>query len=149
VTHAYQNIIYKICSIYRVQKVDREDLFQEIVFQIWKSFPGFKGESKISTWIYRISINTAIAVYRKQKGKIDYYDEFPEHAHIPVENEPSENEERLFYSLQKLSDSEKAIISLYLDDFSYREIAKITGLTETNVGVRLNRIKLKLKEILK
>ncbi len=148
IIHDYQKIIYKICRVYRDNKEDQEDLFQEIVYQLWKSYPGFKRESKVSSWIYRIALNTAIAVYRKSKVSIDYYREFPEHIHLPKEKTISENEERLFSALQKLNDAEKAVISLYLEDFSYQEIAGITGLSESNVGVRLNRIKNKLKQIL-
>ena len=147
--HNNQKIIYKICRLYRDSREDQEDLFQEIVYQLWKSYPGFKRESKISSWIYRIALNTAIAIYRKSKISINYYEEFHEHIHPSDEKPISENEERLFWALRKLNDSEKAIISLYLEDFSYQEIADITGLGESNVGVRLNRIKNKLKEILK
>ncbi len=147
--HDYQNIIYKICRLYRDNKEDQEDLFQEIVYQLWKSYPGFKGESKVSSWMYRIALNTAIAVYRKSKISVDYYQEFPEHLHLPDEKSISQNEERLFWALRGLNDSEKAVISLYLEDFNYAEIAVITGLSESNIGVRLNRIKNKLKQILK
>lgn len=147
--HTCQKMIFKICKVYRDSKEDQEDLFQEIVYQLWKSYPGFKRESKISSWIYRIALNTAIAVYRKSTISIDYYSEMPEGVHHSNERTASENEERLFWALRKLNDSEKAVISLYLEDFSYQEIADITGLTESNVGVRLNRIKNKLKEILK
>jgi RNA polymerase sigma-70 factor (ECF subfamily) len=147
--HDNQKIIYKICRLYRDSREDQEDLFQEIVYQLWKSYPGFKRESKVSTWIYRIALNTAIAIYRKSKISIDYYEELPEHIHPSDEKTISENEEKLFCALRKLNDSEKAIISLYLEDFCYQEIADITGLGESNVGVRLNRIKNKLKEILK
>lgn len=141
-----QNIIYKVCNLYRDSREDQEDLFQEIVYQLWKSYPGFKGESKLSSWMYRIALNTAIAVYRKPKIDITYPEELPEHAHYTVDLNSSENEERLFRTLRTLTDAEKAVISLYLEDFSYQEIATITGLTESNVGVRLNRIKNKLKE---
>jgi len=147
--HDNQKIILKVCRMYRDGREDQEDLFQEIVYQLWKSYPGFKGQSKISTWIYRIALNTAIAIYRKPKLSVKYYEHFPESVHPSGETRGSENEERLFWALRKLNDSEKAIISLYLDEFSYREIAEITGLNENNVGVRLNRIKNKLKEILK
>lgn len=149
VIHDYQKIIYKICRVYRDSREDQEDLFQEIVYQLWKSYPSFKGESKVSSWIYRIALNTSIAIYRKSKILFDNYQEFPEHIHPSDEKTISENEERLFWALRKLNDSEKAVISLYLEDFNYREIAEITGLSESNVGVRLNRIKNKLKEILK
>jgi RNA polymerase sigma factor (sigma-70 family) len=141
-----QNIIYKVCNLYRDSREDQEDLFQEIVYQLWKSYPGFKGESKLSSWIYRIALNTAIAVYRKPKLKITYPDEFPEQVQYSADTNSSENEERLFDTLRTLTGAEKAVISLYLEDFSYQEIAAITGLTESNVGVRLNRIKNKLKE---
>lgn len=80
---------------------------------------------------------------------IDYYEEFPENIHPSNEKTISENEERLFWALRKLNDSEKAVISLYLEDFNYKEIAEITGISDSNVGVRLNRIKNKLKQILK
>lgn len=149
IIHDFQKIIYKICRVYRDTIEDQEDLFQEIVYQLWKSYPSFKGESKVSSWIYRIALNTAIAIYRKSKILIDYYQAFPEHIHPSDEKTISENEERLFWALRKLNDSEKAVISLYLEEFNYQEIAEITGLSESNVGVRLNRIKNKLKEILK
>ncbi|MEO8961060.1 MAG: sigma-70 family RNA polymerase sigma factor [Ginsengibacter sp.] len=149
VIHENQKIVYKICKVYRDSREDQEDLFQEIVYQLWKAYPGFKREAKISSWLYRIALNTAIAIYRKPKVSIDYYEKYPEYTH-PSNAEPvSENEERLFWGLRKLNDSEKAVISLYLEDFNYKEIAEITGLSESNVGVRLNRIKNKLKQILK
>ena len=144
-----QKIISKVCQLYRDTKQDQEDLFQEIVYQLWKSYPGFRSESKISSWIYRIAINTAIVIYRKPGLKIKYYDEIPQHFHPSFEKEKSDNEEKLFNALRKLSDVEKAIVSLFLDDYSYREIAEITGISENNVGVRLNRIKNKLKQLIK
>lgn len=146
--YSYQKIICKICRLYRDSKEDQEDLFQDIVYQLWKSYPGFKGESKVSSWMYRIALNTAIAVYRKSKISIDYKEDYPELIQPSDERKISENEERLFWALRKLNDTEKAVISLYLEEFNYHEMAAITGLSENNVGVRLNRIKNKLKEIL-
>ena len=147
--HDYQKIIYKICKMYRDIREDQEDLFQEIVYQLWKSYPSFNRESKISSWIYRIALNTAIAIYRKPKLPVGYVDKMPESIDSGIEHQVSENEERLFDALRTLNDTEKALISLYLDDFTYHEIAAITGITESNTGVRLNRIKTKLKNILK
>lgn len=144
----HQKIIYKVCKTYRVSREDQEDLFQEIVYQLWKSYPSFRGESKISSWMYRIALNTAIAVYRKPKLPVDYVDKMPEQMHASTAPQTSENEERLFEALRTLNDTEKALISLYLEDFTYQEIAAITGITESNTGVRLNRIKTKLKKIL-
>jgi RNA polymerase sigma-70 factor, ECF subfamily len=145
----HQKIIYKICRIYRDSREDQEDLFQEIVYQLWKSYPSFNGKSKNSSWIYRIALNTAMAVYRKASLPINYVEEFPESIHPRNESRASENAERLFWILRHLNDSEKALVSLYLEDFSYKEIAEIIGISESNVGVRLNRIKNKLKEITK
>jgi len=143
-----QKIIYKVCRIYRDSREDQEDLFQEIVYQLWKSYPSFKGDSKISSWMYRIALNTAMAAYRKRRAPIDYVEEFPEPIHPYTESTVPENQERLFSIFRHLNDSEKALVSLYLEDFSYLEIAEITGISESNVGVRLNRIKNKLKELI-
>ena len=146
--HNHQRIIYKVCKTYRDSREDQEDLFQEIVYQYWKSYPSFRGESKISSWMYQIALNTAIAVYRKPKLPVHYVDKMPEQT-FGLAEQVSENEERLFKALRILSDTEKALISLFLEGFSYKEIAAITGITESNTGVRLNRIKNKLKELLK
>jgi RNA polymerase sigma factor (sigma-70 family) len=99
--------------------------------------------------MYRIALNTAIATYRKPKVPVDYVDKMPEQIYPGIGQQVSENEERLFDALRTLSDAEKALISLFLDDFTYREISIITGLTESNIGVRLSRVKIKLKKILK
>jgi len=147
--HDYQKMIHKICKMYRDSREDQEDLFQEIVYQLWKSYPNFKRESKISSWIYRIALNTAMAIYRKPKLLVDYVDKIPEQAHTGIAQQVSENEEILFDALRTLNNTDKALISLFLEDFSYQEIAAITGITESNTGVRLNRIKIKLKNILK
>lgn len=147
--HEHQKIIYKICNLYRDNREDQEDLFQEIVYQLWKSYPSFKGASKVSSWIYRVALNTALTIYRKPSVAIDYYRELPEGIHPSEEKNIPEHSERLFRALRTLNDSEKAIMALYLEDFSHKEIAAITGLSANNVGVRLNRIKNKLKALLK
>jgi RNA polymerase sigma-70 factor (ECF subfamily) len=99
--------------------------------------------------MYRIALNTAIAVYSKRKLPVDCDDKMPEQMHSDIPEHVSENEERLFQALRTLNDTDKALISLFLEGFTYQEIAAITGIKETNKGVRLNRIKNKLKEILK
>ena len=148
VVHDYQKIIYKVCRVYRDSKEDQEDLFQEIVYQVWKSYPLFKNASKISSWIYRISLNTAMTVYRKKRPPIQYYEQLPEQVQTVSELTRSEREDRLYAAIKTLNDTEKAVIALFLEDFSYLEIAYITGLSENNIGVRLNRIKTKLKKII-
>jgi len=144
----HQNIIHKVCHIYRDRKEDQEDLFQDIVLQLLKAYPDFRNESKVSTWMYRIALNTAIAVFRKNRVPLDFKATIPEELH-PTDSKPvSANQDRMFRALRPLNQAEKAIITLYLEDFSYREIADITGISENYVGVRINRIKKKLKNIL-
>jgi RNA polymerase sigma factor (sigma-70 family) len=143
----HQGIIHKICRLYRESKEDREDLFQEIVFQLWKSVSTFDNRSKFSTWMYRVALSTAIAVFRQKQAGIQYYSELPDRA----EGEEQENEqhELLLQAIKKLNDGDKALILLYLEDLSYKEIADVTGVTENNVGVRLKRIRDKIQQLIK
>lgn len=145
----HQGIIYKVCKMYRDCKEDQEDLFQEIVLQLWKSYPKFRKEAKVSTWIYRIALNTAIATFRKNKIVIEFKESIPKQYHANDADTPSENEERLFEAIRTLNKAERALIALYLEDYPHREIAEITGITENYVGVKISRIKEKLKNILK
>lgn len=144
----HQGIIHKVCRLYRDIREDREDLFQEITFQLWKSHQTFKNESKISTWIYRIALNTAIASFRKKKHAIEYSPVLPDLADEQPDEELAIRQERLFNALKRLNDADKALITLYLEDLSYQQIAEITGISENNVGVKLNRIKIKIKNFL-
>lgn len=143
----HQGIIHKICRLYRDFKEDREDLFQEIVFQLWKSVPTYEGKAKFSSWMYRIALSTAIAVFRKKKPDIRYVPALPDDQETQIQ--PDEQREQFFAALKKLNDADKALITLYLEDLSYVEIAEIIGITESNVGVRLNRIKTKIQQLLK
>lgn len=146
-----QNIIFKVSRMYCNNKVCREDLFQEILLHLWKAFPAYDRNRKYSTWMYRIALNTAISQFRKSKSeKIDFIKNYPETAAYN-ENFDEKNEEikLLFIAISKLSKTEKAIIMLYLDDCSYDEISEIIGISTSNVGVKINRIKKKLKEYLK
>jgi RNA polymerase sigma-70 factor (ECF subfamily) len=144
-----QGIIYKVSKMYRDTKEDQEDLFQEIVLQLWKAYPKFRGESKVSTWIYRIALNASIATFRKNKIVIDYIEKIPDTEIHSKEKETSNNEEKMFIALRKLKDVEKAIISLYLEGYSHKEIAELIGITENYVGVKFNRIKNRLIKLLK
>ncbi|WEK38219.1 MAG: sigma-70 family RNA polymerase sigma factor [Candidatus Pseudobacter hemicellulosilyticus] len=145
---ACQGILHKICYLYQDSKEDREDLFQEMVFQLWKGYPGFRGDAKISTWIYRIALNTAITSFRKKRPSIEYPASLPE---LPAEGPDEEmagKQALLFRALKQLDDGEKAIITLYLEGLSYRQIGEIAGISENNVGVKLNRIKTRIQTIL-
>jgi len=141
----YQNqgIVRKICNLYFNNRFDTDDYQQELIIQLWKAYPSFKNESKFSTWMYRVCLNSAIDLLRKEKAQpnliqFDNHDYFK----IPDENNESrENHEKLYQAINKLSEIDKAIITLYLDEFSYKEIAEIVGLSETNIGVKINRIK--------
>lgn len=144
-----QGIIFKVSKMYRETKEDQEDLFQEIVLQLWKAYPKFRGESKVSTWIYRIALNTSIATFRKNKIVIDYIEKIPDTEIHSKEKETSNNEEKMFIALRKLKDVEKAIISLYLEGYSHKETAELIGITENYVGVKFNRIKNRLIKLLK
>lgn len=144
--YLHQGLIHKICNIYRDNKEDKEDLFQEITYQLWKSYPSFKGNSKITTWMYKIALNTAMASFRKMKVPISNVKELPD---IQAEiNQGDTRTEKLFWAIRQLDAAEKAIISLYLDDFDITEIATIIGITKNHVSVRLNRIKSKIKTLI-
>lgn len=148
---ANQNIVHKVCSIYTNNREAHNDLFQEIVIQLWKAYPRFRGDSKFSTWMYRVALNTAITLYRKSKKlprtqdfdavlyrvRAEYYD-------------PSEEQQlNLMYSaIRELGDIDKALVFLYLEDKNYGEIAETLGISEVNARVKMNRIKNKLKTIL-
>lgn len=145
---SHQALIHKICRMYRDTPEDQEDLFQEIIFQLWKSYPKFQSKSKVSTWMYRIGLNTAMATFRKPKVKLDFSDNILEKKISEESQTDSWREELLFLAIRQLSEDERALIGLYLDDLSYAEIAEIIGISENHIGVRLNRIKKKLKVIL-
>jgi RNA polymerase sigma factor (sigma-70 family) len=140
-----KKLIYKVSHMYCDSIIDKKDLFQEIIANIWEAYPGFKGNSKISTWIYRISINTAISWFRdyvKNTKHIQYTSVMP---HIHDDSEINELNEKLYSAISILGRLDKAIILLQLDGYSYEEISEIIGLTKTNVATKINRIKLKLK----
>lgn len=145
----HQAIIHKIGRLYRDSVEDREDLFQEIVFQLWKSRNTFQEKAKFSTWMYRIALNTAIVSFRKKKLQVVYMGSVPDEMDQTTSDPGEIQEERLFHALRQLDHSEKAIITLYLEDMDYNEIASITGISENYVGVRLNRIKTKIQKLLK
>jgi RNA polymerase sigma factor (sigma-70 family) len=144
----HQAMIHKICYLYRDSREDREDLFQEIVFQLWKGWPTFKGDAKVTTWMYRVALNTSIAVFRKKRPDIEYTMVLPDLPDEQVNEELALRHEQLFAALRQLSDDEKAIITLYFEEMSYKQIAEVVGINENYVGVKLNRIKAKLQTLI-
>lgn len=146
-----QNIVHKICRLYTHNQDAHNDLFQEISIQLWKAFPNFRGESKFSTWAYRVALNTAITMYRKSTKSIQTSDYENFSYYIKSEDYDDEVEEQLkllYKSLQMLNDIDKALVFLYLEDKDYTEISQTLGISEVNARVKMNRIKTKLKNIL-
>ncbi len=143
-----QGIIYKVCKMYRNSREDQEDLYQEIVLQLWKSYSKFRNDSKVSSWMYRIALNTAMATFRKNKIELEFIESIPKDYQSNYGEELSDNEESLFEAIRTLNKAERALIALHLEDYSHREIAEITGITENYVGVKISRIKEKIKNIL-
>jgi RNA polymerase sigma-70 factor (ECF subfamily) len=144
-------LIFKVCNLYCHDHESRKDLFQEVVLQLWRSFPSFKKESTSSTWIYRVALNTAISNFRKESKKPDNVSISVYDFEIPAMpgTDSNENMSMLYTAINHLSEIEKAIILLYLDEKTYDEISEIIGITNTNVGARLNRIKTKLSKLIK
>jgi RNA polymerase sigma-70 factor (ECF subfamily) len=144
----YQGILHKVNLIYFRNKTDREDNFQEIIYQLWKSFPGLQNRNSIGSWIYAVSINTSISRLKKE-SRIEYREKLPESTDIfDIVEELSLNEkfQILLKAIHKLNEIDKSIMLLYLEEKSYDEIAEILGISKSNVGVRINRTKEVLKQ---
>ena len=147
----HQGIIHKVCGMYCHREEERKDLFQDIVLQLWRAYDSFKGDSKLSTWMYRVALNTAISGFRKQKRKPEQTplsDQILQIAHATGDPDWEEKRTFLYQAINHLSEVEKAIVMLHLEEHSYEEIAEIIGITINYVGVKLNRIKAKLKKLL-
>lgn len=143
----HQGLLFKVASVYTNSTLDRDDLFQEIVYQLWKSFDSFRGESKITTWMYRVGMNTAISHLKKSKRSAVT---LPLSAAIDLgvtalDDLQEERLKLLHQYIQQLNTLEKGLMLLLLEGKNYHEIAEITGLTSSNVGTRISRIKKKLK----
>ena len=139
-------LIYKVVKVYTNSKEDEQDLYQDIVYQLYKSFDSFRNDSKITTWMYRIALNTAIAHLNKEKRKGEYIsiNEALLNKADTIDTLKEEQFDVLYAHIKKLDTVEKGIILLCLEGKTYEEIAMITGFTTTNVGTRLGRIKQKL-----
>ncbi|MDR6458638.1 RNA polymerase sigma-70 factor (ECF subfamily) [Chryseobacterium vietnamense] len=147
----HKGILFKISKMYMTEKDDRDDLFQEITYQLWKAFPGFRGESEFSTWLYRIALNTAIIFLKSEKRRsFIAHADFSNHI-IIQEDYDNRKEERLaemYKAIHQLNPIDKAFIFYYLEDFSGKQIAEQIGISEGNARVKMNRAKNKLKDIL-
>jgi RNA polymerase sigma-70 factor, ECF subfamily len=141
---SHKSILFKVVRAYAFEHADRQDLFQEVAIQLWRSVEGFRGESSVPTWLYRVALNTAIAWNRKEdrhrRGKqpLDVVEGLltasPSNGHDP-------RVEWLYQQIAQFKDVDRSVALLMLDGFSYKEIASVVGITESNVGVKISRIK--------
>ncbi len=146
-----QNIVHKVCTLYTNDRDSHNDLFQEITIQLWKAYPKFRGDAKFSTWMYRVALNTAITLYRKNKRRIDTadYESIIFKVKADEYDETEEIQLKLMYkTVKQLGDVDKALVFLYLEDKNYSEISETLGISEVNARVKMNRIKTKLRTIL-
>jgi len=127
---------------------DKKDLFQEVVLNAWKGFQNFKGDAKFSTWLYRVALNTAITFYRKEKNqlKTSVFNEAYTDSFIDLPAPEDEQVNAMYRSISELSDVDKALVMLYLEDYPYHDIGEIMGISANNVAVKMSRIKTRLKE---
>ena len=146
-----QGIIHKICRIYTTESDAHKDLFQEITIQLWKNYSKFRGDSKFSTWMYRVALNTAISLYRKSSKRIkteDYSDIEYKIQSVEYDDNQELQLKALYAAIHQLNDIDKALIFLYLEDKSFKEIAITLGISDINARVKMNRAKEKLRTIL-
>ncbi|HEY0056600.1 MAG TPA: RNA polymerase sigma factor [Pedobacter sp.] len=147
----HKGILYKVSKMYMDNAADQQDLFQEIIYQLWKAYNSFRNESQFSSWMYRVAINTSIVFLKKEKRKVDKY----ELADIDIKEDESDSGVKeaqinhFYEAVQQLNKTDKAIMFYQLEGFSHKEIAINLGISEINARVKLNRAKDKLKEIIK
>jgi RNA polymerase sigma-70 factor (ECF subfamily) len=144
----HKGIIHKVCNVYAGELHAQQDLYQEIVVQLWKNFEKFEGRSSFSTWMYRVALNTAISNYRLQKRLLSATTITDQVINLP--DRPSEQQEeqlqQLYSAIRQLSDLERAIVLLYLEDHSYKEMEEILGIKEGALRVKMNRLKEKIRQ---
>ncbi len=145
----HQNIVHKICHLYGQGPEDREDLFQEILLQAWRGVAAFRGDSKFTTWLYQVGLNTAISRLRKagRRPRETALENVPVHyAETPDIGSDAEVN-ALYRAIGELSEVDKAIVLLYLEDYDYKTIGEVVGITPNHVAVKMMRVKAKLKEL--
>lgn len=145
-----QGLIIKVSRLYTHSPEDEEDLFQEIVLQMWRSYDTFKGQSKITTWMYRVALNTAITLFRKktESPQTNELAEFHYQEFLEEDDEKHQQISLLYKVIKMLPQVERAIVMMYLDDLPYRDIAENLGISEVNARVKMNRLKKTLKELM-
>ncbi|WP_423735575.1 RNA polymerase sigma factor [Chitinophaga caseinilytica] len=135
----HEAILHKICRLYRNTPQDREDLFQEMVYQLWRASPKFEGRSGFGTWMYKVALGTALVHFRERRPEVEFREILPEVAE-------NQDEDRLAEMLAVLTPAEKALMVLYLEGLNYAEMAGIMGISESNAGARLSRARQKIRQ---
>jgi RNA polymerase sigma-70 factor (ECF subfamily) len=143
----YQKIIYKLVHLYATSEEDKKDLYQEILFQAWKTYPSYRREAKFSTWLYRLSLNTIFTIQRKT-NKIVYTDTAKYEEQF-ITAAASDEKDRLYKALRTLPETERAMISFHLDGYDNKEVSELMGITANLVAVKLHRAKQQLTTLLK
>ncbi len=144
----YRALLFKVVRAYTLNNDDANDLFQEIAIQVWKSIPNFRGESAASTWLYRIALNTAIRWSKRERKHNDGKQNFDSAAYM-LEYKTDQQDERLewlYYQIAQMDEIDKSLTLLLLDGFSYKEMAEMMGISDSNIGVKIHRIKKNLVE---
>lgn len=142
------NIINKICRAYTNDLEDFNDYKQECIVQLWKSFDSFRGASKVSTWVYRVCLNVCLSQLRIKKRRVSTVSNINVDFKDDYDSTEEEKLHMIYQAIRLLKESDRAIIVLYLEDKSYKEMAEILGITVTNVGAKVNRVKGQLKSII-
>jgi RNA polymerase sigma-70 factor, ECF subfamily len=148
----HRGAVLKVARAYTVTPEDCQDLAQEILLQVWRSLPQFRGQASSTTWCYRVALNTALGWHRKERLRRTLQRPLPdvENLSAPAPHTPErELVERLYAAIRRLPGAEASLVLLHLDGLSYRQIAEVLGVSEGNVGVKLNRAKKALSELMK
>jgi len=148
----HNGLIQKVCNLYAATLQDRQDLYQEIIIQLWRAVPKFRGDSKLTTWMYRVALNTAISDYRKQQRNVPTAEIDLINRELADHDMGGDEEEKLrlmYEAIRHLSEVEKALVMLYLDDKPYEEMEDILGINQNNLRVKMNRIREKLRQLTK
>ena len=147
--NAHRAVLHRICRGYTANAGDHEELFQEIVHQLWRSYPSFRGDATPVTWVYRVGLNTAITALRRRQRRPELVplESAAEPASLQTGGEQAAQLALLYRAIRRLEDVERALIMCYLDDLSYKRIAEVLGISESNVGTKLNRTKAKLRDL--
>jgi len=144
--HTHRGLLFKVLRAFAFSAHDQDDLFQEIAFQLWQSIPSFKGDSLASTWVYRVALYSAIKWSQKEQRRKDKHEDLDASNHIPRNQAPGDDPrvDWLYQQIGRLAPIDRSLVLLQLEGLSYKEMSNALGITESNVGVKINRIKKKM-----